>query len=119
MEVFILVWPLYVSPVFSKLYYSYVNLIFLFHRAAAILLVSRQNVHQAVALHEDNQLATLKILLPLHGGKMEKFTVMLNFSILMHGWRSDRGRIYIIYGKPLMNVRSKWWQEHKEVQQRK
>ena len=23
-----------------------------------------------------------------------------NFSILMHGWRSDRGRIYIIYGEP-------------------
>ena len=23
-----------------------------------------------------------------------------NFSILMHGWRSDRGRIYIIYGAP-------------------
>ena len=25
-----------------------------------------------------------------------------NFSILMHGWRSDRGRIYIIYGEPQM-----------------
>jgi len=24
------------------------------------------------------------------------------FSILMHGWRSDRGRIYIIYGEPQM-----------------
>jgi len=23
-----------------------------------------------------------------------------NFSILMHGWQSDRGRIYIIYGEP-------------------
>ena len=23
-----------------------------------------------------------------------------NFAVLMHGWRSDRGRIYIIYGKP-------------------
>ena len=23
-----------------------------------------------------------------------------NFSILMQGWRSDRGRIYIIYGPP-------------------
>ena len=23
-----------------------------------------------------------------------------NFSILMHGWRTDRGRIYIIYGEP-------------------
>ena len=23
-----------------------------------------------------------------------------NYSILMHGWRSDRGRIYIIYGEP-------------------
>ena len=25
-----------------------------------------------------------------------------NFSILMHGWRSDRGRIYIINGEPQM-----------------
>ena len=23
-----------------------------------------------------------------------------NFSVLMHGWRSDRGQIYIIYGPP-------------------
>ena len=29
-----------------------------------------------------------------------------NFSILMHGWRSDRGRIYIIYGEPQVDESS-------------